>query len=377
MTIEIRHHEPGKDVRAFIDAGYEVFRTDPAWVAPLEFELKERLSPSGNPFFQRGEAVLMTAWRNGRLVGRCSAQIDREHLRVHKDDTGFFGFFDTIDDDEVGQALIAEAEKWNVARGMKRLRGPLSLYINDEIGLLVEGFQHPPQIMMAHSRTWQDRVACACGLTKAKDLNAWRFELGKIPARALKAWNDVRAMPEIRMRSVDMHDLRREIDIVMDIYNDAWRDLWGVVPALPDEVKKVASDLRMILNPEMAFIAELEGRPVGMVIALPNLNEVAADLRGKLLPLGWLKLLWRLKVKGPKTGRLMMLGIRQELRGIRKYAGLSMAMYVEIAQRAHRLGYEWAELSWTLEDNRPISAGILAMGGRIYKKYRIYEKDIG
>jgi GNAT superfamily N-acetyltransferase len=377
MTIEIRQHEPGKDLQAFIEAGHVVFRTDPAWVAPLQFELKERLTPAKNPFFQRGEATLFTAWKDGKLVGRCSAQIDREHLRVHKDETGFFGFFDTIDDDEVGRALIAEAEKWNKARGMKRLRGPLSLYINDEIGLLIEGFQHPPQIMMTHSRTWQGRVAESAGLRKIKDLNAWRFELGKIPQRARKAWDEIQALPEIKLRSVNLAHMRSELDIIMDIYNDAWRDLWSVVPALPEEVKKVASDLRLILNPEMAFIAELDGRPVGMCIALPNINEAARDLGGKLLPFGWIKLLWRLKVQGPKSGRLMMLGIRQEMRGMRKYAGLSMAMYVEIAQRAQRLGYEWAELSWTLEDNRPISAGIIAMGGKVYKKYRIYEKEIG
>jgi hypothetical protein len=220
-------------------------------------------------------------------------------------------------------------------------------------------------------------VAEACGLQKAKDLNAWRFELGKVPQRARKAWEDIQGMPEVRLRSVDLGNIHREVEIVMDVYNDAWRDNWGVVPAMPEEVKKVASDLRMILNPEMAFIAELQGRPVGMCIALPNINECVRDLGGKLLPFGWAKLLWRLKVKGPKTGRLMMLGIRQEMRGLRKYAGLSMAMYVEIAQRAQRLGYEWAELSWTLEDNRPISAGIIAMGGKVYKKYRIYEKAIG
>lgn len=376
MSIEIREHVPGKDLRPFIDAGYEVFRTDPAWVPPLEFELKERLTPSRNPFFQRGEATLFTAWKDGRLAGRCSAQIDREHLRVHQDHTGFFGFFDTIDDDEVGRALIASAAKWNAARGMNRLRGPLSLYINEEVGTLIEGFQHPPQIMMAHSRAWQDRVAQAAGLSKVMDLFAWRFDIGKVPPRAVQAWKEITAMPEVRLRTVDMSNLGRDVDVVMSIYNDAWQGLWGVVPAMPEEVKKVASDLRMILVPDMAFIAELNGRPVGMCIALPNVNELIADLQGKLLPLGWAKLLWRLKVKGPRTGRLMMLGIRQELRGVRKYAGLSMAMYVEIARRAQRMGYEWAELSWTLEDNRPISAGILAMGGRVYKKYRVYEKQI-
>ncbi len=376
MTIEIREHTPGKDIRPFLDAAYVVFRDDPAWVAPLEFEMKERLNPKRNPFFSRGEVTLFTAWKDGRLAGRCSAQVDREHLRVHKDETGFFGFFDTIDDDAVGQALIEAARKWLAARGMKRMRGPLSLYVNDEIGTLIEGFEHPPAIMMPHSRPWQDRVAHAAGLEKAKDLLAWRYSVGNINKRSRKAWEDIHRLPEIRMRTVDLGDIQREVEIIMDVYNDAWEGQWAVVPALPDEVAKVAQDLKLILVPDLAFIAELDGRPVGMCIALPNLNEVTRDLNGKLLPLGWAKLLWRLKVRGPKSGRLMMLGIRKELRGVRKYGGLSMAMYVEIARRAERLGYTWGELSWTREDAGPISAGILAMGARVYKKYRVYERDV-
>jgi hypothetical protein len=376
MTIQIREHTPGGDVRAFIDAGHEVFRGDRAWVPPLEMDLKQRLSPAHNPFFKRGEATLFTAWREGRLVGRCSAQIDREHLRLYGDDTGFFGFFDTVDDDEVGRALAGAAEAWLRARGMRRMRGPLSLYINEEVGVLVEGFEHPPQIMMAHSRYWQDRVAKAAGLEKAKDLLAWRFEVGRVPERALKAWEQTKALPEVRLRSVDLGNLRRELDVIMDIFNDAWRGLWGMVPALPDEVEKVAADLKLILDPNLAFIAEVNGRPVGMVITLPNLNEAIHDLGGKLAPFGWLKLLWRVKVRRPKSARLMMLGIRQEMRGQRRYGGLSMAMYVEIAKRGEKLGVEWGELSWTLEDNRPINLGIQAMGAKVYKKYRVYEKAI-
>ena len=377
MTLTIRQHEPGQDIRAFLDAAHEVFRGDPAWIPPLEFEMKDRLNPERNPFFRRGEATLFTAWEGDRVMGRCSAQIDREHLRIHKDETGFFGFFDTVDDNRVGQVLLEAAQGWLRERGMKRMRGPLSLYINDEVGTLVEGFEHPPVIMMAHSRVWQDRVAKACGLEKAKDLLAWRYDLGKVPERGQKAWDAIQAMPEIKIRTVNLSNLQQEMDNVMEIYNDAWRDLWGVVPALPDEVKKVVQDLKLILDPELAFMVELEGRPVAMCIALPNLNEAARDLGGKLFPFGWMKFLWRLKVSHPKVGRLMMLGIRQELRGMRRYAPLSLAMFVEIARRGTKRGYEWAELSWTLEDNRPINAGILAMGARVYKKYRVYEKAIG
>ncbi len=376
MAIEIKEHVPGKDLRPFIDAAHEVYRDDPTWVPPLEMDLKERLTPSKNPFFKRGEVALFTAWKGDHVVGRCSAQIDREHLRVHKDETGFFGFFDTVDDDEVGKALIDAAARWLARRGMKTMRGPFSLYINEEIGTLIEGFEHPPAIMMAHARKWQDRVALSTGLEKAKDLYAWRYDVGNIPPRALRAWEDIKALPEVNLRTVDLKHMQSELEIIMSIYNDAWADNWGVVPALPDEVEKIAKELRLILVPDLAFIAEINGKPMGMCITIPNVNEAIADLDGKLLPFGLLKLLWRMKVKHPKSARLIMLGIRQEIRHVKKYGGLSLAMYVEIAKRGQKLGYEWGELSWTLEDNKPINLGIKAMGAKIYKKYRIYEKPI-
>ena len=262
MSIVIREHTPGKDVKDFIRAGHVVFEGDAAWVPPLDFELKERLHPKKNPFFNRAEATLFTAWKDGRLVGRCSAQVDHEHLKVWKDDTGFFGFFDTIDDDAVGKALIDAAAAWLKRRGMKRMLGPFSLYVNEEVGVLIEGFETPPVIMMAHSRRHQGKVAEAAGLVKEKDLFAWRY--GKtigFPDRVMKAWQSVKDLPEVRLRSVDPKHMQREIRAIMDIYNDAWAGKWAMVPALPDEVEKVAKDLSLILDPDLAFIAEVHGRP--------------------------------------------------------------------------------------------------------------------
>ena len=164
--VKVTQHAPGGNIRPFIRAAKEVFKGDPAWIPPLDLELKERLSPKKNPFFKRADVVLFTAKKNGKIVGRCSAQIDHEHLRVWKDDTGFFGFFDTIDDEEVGKALIDAAAKWLRERGMKRMRGPLSLYVNEEIGVLIDGFDIPPVIMMGHSRRHQAKICEAAGLTK-------------------------------------------------------------------------------------------------------------------------------------------------------------------------------------------------------------------
>jgi len=379
MTITVREHRPGKDVEPFIQAGHEVFRGDPMWVPPLHFELKERLDPKKNPFFTRAEVALFTAWRGGRVVGRCSAQIDREHLRLWNDDTGFFGFFDTVDDEEVARALVSAAEAWLRRRGMKRMLGPMSLYVNEEIGVLVDGFDTPPMLMMGHSRRYQGKLAEASGLVKEKDLFAWRYDGDTpFPDRVIKAWEHVKSLPEVRLRSVDTKHMDREIRAVMDIYNDAWEGKWCMVPALPDEVEKVVKDLKLILDPDIAFMAEIHGKPAGMCIMLPNLNEAIADLGGKLLPFGFAKLLYRVKVKHPKTTRLMMLGIRKEYtKNVKRYGGLSAAMYVEVAKRGVAKGYTWGELSWTREDDKPINLGIRSMGAKVYKTYRVYQKAIG
>lgn len=377
MAIEIREHTPGEDIDDFVRAGRVVFADDPSWVPPLEFDFRARLTPSKNPFFQRGEVTLFTAWKGGRLVGRCSAQLDHEHLRLHQDKTGFFGFFDTIDDPEVGKALIDAAAEWLERRGMERMRGPLSLNMNEEVGVLIEGFDMPPAVLMGHSRDYQDGVAQAAGLEKAKDLLAWRFDVGNIPKRALRAWEKVKQMPEVRLRTVEPKRMHRELAIIMEIFNDAWQQNWGWVPATDEEVKKTGEELKMILDKDLAFIAEVDDKPVAICIALPNLNEVIRDFDGKLGPVQLAKFLWRLKVKRPKSGRLMMLGVRSELRGVKKYGGLSHAMYVEIAKRGEKNGYEWGELSWTLEDNAPVNLGIRSMGAKVYKKYRVYEKALG
>jgi hypothetical protein len=378
MTITVREHVAGSSLRPFLQAATEVFRGDPAWIPPLEFDLKERLSPKKNPFFKRAEVTFFTAWRGGRVVGRCSAQIDREHLRVWNDATGFFGFFDTLDDVEVGRALIDAAAKWLSARGMKRMMGPMSLYVNEEIGILVEGFEHPPVVMMGHSREWQGRIAEACSFVKEKDLFCWRYSTElEFPDRVQKAYEFTKELPEVKLRSIDPKNMQAELEAVMDIYNSAWEGKWAVVPALPDEVAKVAQDLKLILDPDLAFMAEVNGKPGGMCIMIPNVNEAIADLDGKLFPFGLAKLLWRVKVKHPKSCRLIMLGIKGDLRhNLKRYGGLSAAMYMEVAKRGKSKGYEWAELSWTREDDAPINLGIRSMGAKAYKKYRVYQKSI-
>jgi len=377
MSITVKEHAPGSDVSDFLRAAEVVFAGDPQWIRPLDFDIKQRLHPKKNPFFKRAEAMYFTAWRDGKLVGRCSASVDPEYLKLYQDDTGFFGFFDTVDDDAVGKALIERAAEWLRGKKMKRMSGPFSLYPNEEVGVLIEGFDTPPNLMMAHSRQWQGRVAEAAGLTKEKDVFAWRYDVAEPPKRVLRAIENLKTdAPEIKLRSVDKSKLEAELKVILDIYNDAWEGKWAFVPAVPDEVAKMAEDLSLVIDEDLAFIAELDGRPVAMCILLPNLNECIADLDGALFPFGWAKLLWRLKVKRPKSARLMLLGIRKELRNVRKYMPLSVAMYGEVLARGRAKGYQWGELSWTREDDSPINSGIANMGAKVYKRYRVYERAL-
>jgi hypothetical protein len=375
MAIEIRETPIGGKVQPFLDVVDYVYRGDPQYVRPLDLDMKHRLSPR-NPFFEHAEGVLFTAHRNGWCVGRVSAQIDREHLARHQDEAGFFGFFDTIDDREVASRLLDTAAEWLRARGMKRQRGPLSFGINEELGCLVEGFDTPPMIMMQHHRPYQGGLVESAGLTKLKDFYAWRYVVGDVPKRAQKAYEEVAAMPEVRTRHIDLKNLEADIRTVMEIFNDAWIDNWCFVPFTEKELVRLANDLKLIGIPALTYIAEVDGEPAAVAVALPNVNELIKDMHGSLFPAGLPKLLWRLKVVGPKTARLIILGIKKKFRNQRKYAGLSTYLYTLMNRAGRDLGIQWGELSWTDEENGPVNVAIKFMGGKIYKRYRVYEREL-
>lgn len=377
MAISIRRIVPGTPaVKDFIRVPYGIYKDDPNWIPPLDMDIGDRLNPKKNPFFEHADAMYFVAERDGALVGRVTAQIDHEHQKRYGDAAGFFGFLDTVEDPAVCAALLDAAAAWLRERGMKTIRGPLSLSINEELGLLVEGFETPPQIMMPHHRPYQGGLVEAAGFHKLKDLYAWEYHTGEVSARARKAHDELIREPNLRIRTAEIKHMERDVRIITDIYNDAWSENWGYVPATEREVKKMAEDFKLILIPDIALIAEVDGEPAAVSIGLPNINECIRDLDGKLLPFGWAKLLWRLKVKKPSSGRLIILGIKKKFRVQKKWAGLSIALYVEMNERARRLGMTHNELSWTLEDNGPVNVGIKMMGGKIYKRYRIYERAL-
>jgi len=375
VSIQIRCIDDDKKVRRdFLDVVDPIFEGDPHYVRPLDMDVGDRINPKKNPFFDHGEGTGWVAYRGGEPVGRVTAQLDRLHLERYQDGAGFFGFFDTMDDAEVAEALIDQAADWLAGRGLERIRGPFSLNINEETGCLVDGFDTPPMIMMPHHREYQGALIEGAGLEKVKDFYAWEYDVGRVPKRAQKAHDEIVAMPEVTIRQMDPSRLAEDIKLMLEVYNDAWSDNYGFVPATEREMMKAAEDVRPIVMPEITRLVFIDGEVAAVALGLPNVNELIADAGGKLLPFGAAKLLWRLKVRGPKSGRLVLLGIRKKWRNVRRYAGLSAYLYVSMNQSGHYLGIRRAELGWTVEDNAPINVGIKLMGGRVYKVYRVYER---
>jgi hypothetical protein len=376
VMVEIRQTPMGGDIKDFLDVVDTIYKNDPSYVRPLNMDVGDRLNPKKNPFFEHADGTIFTAYKDGRCVGRVTAQIDREHIDRYKDDLGAFGFLDTVDDEEVARELLSRAEGWLKQRGMKKVRGPLSLNMNEEIGCQVEGFESPPVLMYPHHRPYQGGLIEKAGYAKVKDVYSWRYEVGDVNARVKKAQSEILAMPEVVSRPFSKKDMDRDVKIALEVFNDAWNENWGYVPSTKKEADKMAADLKMFLIPEITRIVLIDGEPAAVALAMPNLNELIPDLRGKLFPLGLVKLLYRLKVEGAKSGRLILLGIKKKYRMQRKYAGLSLFLYAEMNDGGRRCGMTWGELGWTLEDNAAVNTGIRMMGAKKVKTYRVYEKDL-
>lgn len=372
--------EPVRDRRAlvrFLEMPKALYADDPNWVPPLLFERLHHLDVRKNPYFDHAEAAYWVACRDGRLVGRISAQADRAHLDLHDAATGHFGFLEAEDDPDVFRILLATAEDWLRERNLTRALGPFSLSINDESGLLVEGFETPPYLMMGHARPYYAHRLEQQGYTKAKDLIAYAYDLSTEPPATIRAFVDkAKAENDLRFRPMDRSRFGAELAMIVEIFNDAWSGNWGFLPFSEPEMRYLANNLKPLLRADDVAIAEIGGEPVAMAVSLPNVNEAIADLGGRLLPFGWAKLIWRLKVAGTKTARLPLMGVRRQYQGTPLTAALMLGV-IDLIRVSHRArGTEWSELSWILEDNRPTRRLIEKFGGRAYKTYRVYEKDL-
>ena len=359
-----------RDLDRFIRYVYERYRNEPNWVAPLPSDEKARLTPGKNPYFEHAEAAYFLALESGRIVGRVAATTDRNHDAFHGERQAAFGFFEA-DSAAATTALLGAAESWGRAKGAEVLRGPMSFTTNDECGLLIEGFDHPPSLLMPYNAREYAAWIDAAGFRKAKDLYSFR---GPVSGRSPAAFERISAMVQrregVRMRPLDMKRFDEELARVKEVYNAAWERNWGFVPMTGAEIDHMAKQLKPVIVPDLVRFAEVEGRPVGFGMVMPDVNLALAKIRGRLYPFGFLRLLWNLP--RIRQGRYMALGVVREY----QKKGIGALLVHDMVQATHRHRYTACEVGWTLEDNRAINDIILGYGCVRTAVYRIYEKRL-
>lgn len=367
-----------RDVSRFIDVPHAIYCDDPHWIAPISLERRIHLSRH-NPYFQHAKMCAWTAFDGNRAVGRITAQIDDLQLERCAEPIGAFGFIEAIDEREVFERLFAVAETWLAERGIQKVRGPFNLSINDECGLLVDGFDSAPSIMMGHGREYYADHVEACGYEKAIDTLAYRmhpdYSLTPTLEKIIERSNRARS-GELRLRTINRKDFAAEIEVLRDIFNDSWQNNWGFVPFTEAEFRDVGSLLKAVVSDEYIVIGEIDAKPVSFIVCLPNVNEMIADLKGRLLPFGWMKLLHRIKRTEPQSARVPLMGIRQEYQRGLTGGGISLAMINEIRNAVVKRGGTEVEMGWILETNKSMRSIIEAIGGVVAKRYRVYEKTL-
>jgi len=377
QSVTVRPVRGKEDLRAFLDVPFALYAKDPNWVAPLYLERLEHLDPKKNPYYQHAEVELFLAYRDGKAVGRISAQLCRLRTERYQDGVGQFGFLEAENDPAVFAALFEAAADWLRQRGAKAMQGPYSFSINDETGLLIEGFETPPSIMMGHALPYYAQRMDEAGFTKAKDVVAYDFmDPGEVPRALRSAYDKAIADKDVTLRPIDKKQLMKELEIVVSIANDAWSENWGFVPWTQEEMTALANNLKVLVTGDYVAIAEFKGEPAAMAVTLPNINDWIAGLDGKLLPFGWSKVVWNLFARPPKAVRLPLMGLRKKYHGTPVGAILGMAVIARVRKYHIGRGTTKGELSWILEDNMPMRRMIEAFGGKPYKTYRIYEKLI-
>lgn len=363
-----------KDLDLFIKLPWKIYSRDPAWVPPLVVERKMHLTPE-NPFLERASYKYWLAYKDNRVVGRISAQIDPYHEQLHKEKCGYFGMLEAEDDSEVFNALLETAESWLKYQNQEIVRGPFNLSINDEVGLLVDGFDTPPNFMMGHAPKYYISQIQDCGYRTEKDLLAYRLNTGfshPFPMRTAIS----RTRDRIGLRCLDKKDLFSDISILQDIFNDAWSGNWGFVPFTEKEFQELGKQLKYIVSSEYVQIAEVDNQPAAMLILLPNFNELIQDFNGRLFPLNWLRLLVRMKYNPPKSARVPLMGVKKKYQNTLLGAALVYRLIESVQPESISRGVKEVELSWVLEDNQGLKKILSTLGAKVYKRYRVLGKKI-
>ena len=372
QEIKIKKVETKSDLNIFIKCQWKFYKNDPYWVPPLLMERKTLLSKEKNPFFKNAEADYFIAYRNDEIVGRIAAIKNDMHLKYHNDNSGFFGFFECINDQEVANALFETAKQWLKEKGLYRMLGPANPSSNDEWGMLLEGFDDPPRLLMTYNPKYYLDLCSNYGMIKAKDLLAYKLENHKVMgSEKLKRVQQIaRDRYKLKISQLDMKNFAKELEKVKYVYNKAWAPNWGFIPMTDEQIDAMAKDLKPLVEPSLVLFGEIDNQLVGFALVMLDYNYILKQMNGRLLPFNFLKLFT--KKKEIKWARIITLGLIPE----QQKKGLDAVFYWEIVNRAHNVGIDLGEASWVLEDNEMMNRGAVVMGGDPYKKYRIWQTDI-
>jgi len=375
VSVDVRPVASKRELREFIDLPFRLHATSPQWVPPLRLERRLFLDRRRNAYFRHAEAELFLARRGGRVVGRVSAQIDHAYNDFHGDRTGMFGFLELEDDPEVARALVGTAEGWLAARGRDRMIGPMDFTMNDESGVLIEGYEREPFVKQPWHPPYYLRRCEEAGLVKAVDLLMWQLVIAdreKILPVIFELAGQVGPKHGIRIRHMTRRSLRGDLDRFAEVYNSAWRRNWGFVPYSEEDLDHFAQELQLVFDPAWFMVAEREsdGETVGVAITVPDINQVLRRMNGRVLPQGWWHYLRRRRIID--RVRVGFLGVKPEY----QHTGVAAGFFVEHFDQAVQNPHKWGEMGWILETNRAMNRGMEAMGARVVKRYRVFERDL-
>ncbi len=368
--------ESKQDLRQFIDFQYDHYRGDPHWIPPLRLDARHTLDTAKNPFFEHGRLQLFLARDpKGRVIGRIGAIVNGMHLKKYDDGVGFFGFFEVVEDEDVAAALIESAAGWLERQGLSAMRGPTNPSMNDVAGLLVDGFESSPTIMMPYNKRYYAQFLQRNGFERA--MTMWAYFVHQKYAKFDKLWRGrdivMKRQPGLSLRTIDMSRFEEEARTIVDIYNEAWSRNWGHVPMTDREFAKLARDMKQIVDPNLIIVAEYDGEPMGFAISLPDINRALRHVKdGRLLPTGLARLLAHLKLASISTIRTLLMGVRLKYQG----RGIDALLVASSIENGISRGYDAAELSWVLDSNSKLINQLEAIGAVKDKEYAMYEKRL-
>ncbi len=375
--LTVRQIESSKDIEVFLRLPWSLYANDPNWVPPLLAELRTRFNPRKNPYFQHAQAALFLAERDGKPVGRITAQVCQLAQKHQRAGDGHFGFFECEASQTTSDALFAAAGSWLSKRQMTRMVGPFNFSIYDEAGLLVDGFHRPPFIFMGHHLPSYDQLFWASGLAKEMDAYAYYLDIRQpYNERVNRLLRATSKNTNIQLRNVNRHRIDEDLGKLLEIFNEAWADNWGHVPMTEAEVHELAKLVKHLFNTDSVMLAEIDGEVVGFIVVIPNLNEMTRDLDGKLFPFGWLRLLYRIKFIQCHSVRMPLMGVRKKYQSTRAGAAIAFAMIDRCRQVNVAKGVTYCEMSWVLESNLSMRGILDTAGSKLDKTYRIYSKRL-